>query len=334
VPTEHTPPSITSAEVGALLASTLMQLPKVEVVGLTVMETTGGGVTESVAVLVPLVPANAGEALKHNTATPIGATRAHLRLVLAADLVIEVVLVDSCILGSFLVYGTAVQVTLMENDADVSVLLVGPVSARASVADCPTAALQPRPVELKSNSESQAGVVPTGFAEVNWPPTVSVCSANWLAPGLLDVPVHDDPNWQSDQAVPPSEGRALAAWTSMWPATGPLVMVTAPAELWHVPLGNPRELAVDEPPLQVPSATVAGVTVMERTTTANVAVVLPEEEEEADAGCAQGPPARAATVAETVAVPSQSRPKCRCLEQFVGFIDLTFLVLSPEACWR
>ena len=40
-----------------------MQLPKVDVVGLTVIETTGGGATESVAVLVPLVAAKAGAAL-------------------------------------------------------------------------------------------------------------------------------------------------------------------------------------------------------------------------------------------------------------------------------
>jgi len=215
----------------------------------------------------------------------------------------------------------------MENEAEVSVLLVGPVSARVSSADCPAAALHVAALkkvveEVTSNCSSQAAVAPMGDPSVKGEASLvaAVSSSNWLAPGSLpdelDEPLHgdgvSDPGWQSAQAVPPSEGMALAACMSMWPATGPLVMVTAPDALWHVPLGNPRELAVDEPPEQVPSATLAGVTVMERTTTAKVAVVLPEEEA-ADAGCAHGPPLSAATVARAATLPGQSRPRRRRL---------------------
>ncbi|HXW80188.1 MAG TPA: hypothetical protein VEJ84_11860 [Acidimicrobiales bacterium] len=45
-----------------------------------------------------------------------------------------------------------------------------------------------------------------------------------------------------------------------------LVTVSAPAALWEVQFGNPEDVAVDEPPLHLPSVTVKGVTVIERTT--------------------------------------------------------------------
>jgi len=99
-PTEQTPSGITRAEDGAPFSVT--QLPNVDAVGLTVIETTGGGATLSVAVLVPLVSARAGAALQHNAAAATGTTRAHLRLVLRVGLVMGVVLVLPCIWASFL----------------------------------------------------------------------------------------------------------------------------------------------------------------------------------------------------------------------------------------
>jgi hypothetical protein len=128
-----------------------------------------------------------------------------------------------------LCYGTAVHVADVPNVGDWSVLELGPVNPRTSLADWPAAAAQLSSVGLvgvPSNAMSHVCVAVERATPNAWPAAsqeeLSVCWVNWSVPGKPFVPEHE-PTGQRNQSGGEefgseltSDGTPLAPWTSMW----------------------------------------------------------------------------------------------------------------------